>query len=213
MAYSDYGGYAYRNGKRVVERSDATISPNGDIYGSPGMWPGFAAFAAGGEAEYNKRLNWPSGHVVLGDGPIYVVLYKQSTIHIFRGNAELDRLELLKDMPSDAIETWTHDGETRRGLNVDHFKDTETPCVFEVDGFRIEVFFRIEDNHYQYAKLTQPDGNMWHGWSGYGVGAGLEDGDHGYSTQDREIAIKKLWPESIENEDTRPAATTTKETA
>jgi hypothetical protein len=36
MAYSDYGGYAYRNGKRVTERSDATITPDGDAYGTPG---------------------------------------------------------------------------------------------------------------------------------------------------------------------------------
>ena len=35
MAYSDYGGYAYRNGKRVEARSDATISPEGDVFGSP----------------------------------------------------------------------------------------------------------------------------------------------------------------------------------
>ena len=29
MAYSDYGGYAYRNGERVRERSDYTITPDG----------------------------------------------------------------------------------------------------------------------------------------------------------------------------------------
>lgn len=73
MAYSDYGGYAYRNGKRVEARSDATISPEGDVFGSPGMWPGFAAYAAGGMDGYEKRRDWPSGHAVLGDGPIYVV--------------------------------------------------------------------------------------------------------------------------------------------
>jgi hypothetical protein len=64
MAYSDYGGYAYRNGKRVEDRSDATISPDGDVFGSPGIWPGFAAYAAGGKDEYEKRREWPSGHAV-----------------------------------------------------------------------------------------------------------------------------------------------------
>jgi hypothetical protein len=33
MAYSDYGGYAYRNGKRVENRSDCTITPEGDTFG------------------------------------------------------------------------------------------------------------------------------------------------------------------------------------
>ena len=54
-----------------------------------------------------------------------------------------------------------------------------------------------EDNYYVYARLTQPDGNVWHGWSGYGVGAGLEDAGYGFSTADRESKLRDLWPESI----------------
>jgi hypothetical protein len=38
---------------------------------------------------------------------------------------------------------------------------------------------------------------VWHGWSGYGVGAGLEDCGYGYSTEDREDVLRALWPESI----------------
>lgn len=197
MAYSDYGGYAYRNGKRVESRSDATISPDGDVFGSPGIWPGFAAFASGGKGEYERRREWPTGHVVLGDGPIYVVLYKQSTVTIHRGPEKLDELALLKDMPPEAVETWQLGGESHRSINTDRFRETEDCCVFEVDGWRLEVFFRIEDNHYQYARLAQPDGNVWHGWSGYGVGAGLEDCDYGYSTDDRDCVLRALWPESI----------------
>ena len=194
MAYSDYGGYAYRNGERVEERSDATISPDGDVFGSPGMWPGFAAYAAGGENEYEKRKDWPKGHVVLGDGPIYVALYKQSDLSIYCGPEILDELALLKDMPTEAVENWTdRDGKAHRWLNTDYFKTTKDRCVFEVDGWRLEVFFLIEDNHYQYAKLTQPDGNVWHGWSGYGVGAGLEDADYGYSTSEREDMLWELF--------------------
>jgi hypothetical protein len=194
MAYSDYGGYAYRNGVRVESRSDCTISPEGDTFGSPGMWPGFAAFAAGGKAEYEKRQEWPSGHAVLGDGPIYAVLYKQSSISLHRCGEALDMLSLLKDAPDSAITEWTdEEGKTHRWLNTDHFTSSEDCCVFEVDEWRLEVFFRIEDNHYQYAKLTQPDGNVWHGWAGYGVGAGLEDAGYGYSTEDREDALWELF--------------------
>ena len=45
MAYSDYGGYAYKNGKRVVERSDAVITDAAQSI--PGMYPGFAFVAQG----------------------------------------------------------------------------------------------------------------------------------------------------------------------
>ena len=198
MSYSDYGGYAYRNGKRVEERSDATISPDGDVFGSPGMWPGFAAYAEGGEDEYKKRREWPSGHVVLGDGPIYVVLHKTSSLTIYRGPERLDGLSLLKDMPSNAVKVWTDkEGRAHRWLNTDYFQSTEECCVFEVDGWRVEAFFTVEDNDYQYVKLTQPDGNVWHGWSGYGVGAGFEEDDYGFSTSEREDVLRSLWPESI----------------
>lgn len=199
MAYSDYGGYAYRNGRRVEERSDATITPEGDTFGTPGAWPGFGMLAAGvPHEEVQKRIEWPNGHAVLGDGPIYVVLYKQSYLSIYRGPNKLDSLAFLKDAPEAAIEVWKDkEGIEHRWLNEDHFKTTEECCVFEVDGYRVEAFFRIEDNHYQYVRLIQPDGNVWHGWSGYGVGAGLEDCGYGYSTSDREDMLKELWPESI----------------
>ena len=55
MAYSDYGGYAYRNGERVDDRSDATITPDGDTYGTPGSYPGFALLAAGVPASPPSR--------------------------------------------------------------------------------------------------------------------------------------------------------------
>lgn len=194
MAYSDYGGYAYRNGERVESRSDATISPEGDVFGSPGLWPGFAAILAGGQEEYEKRKNWPTGHVVLGDGPIYVILYKQSCVRVYRGLEELDKVSLLKGMPPKAVYEWEYGGESGRSINEDYFKETETCCVLDVDGWKLEVFFREEDNHYQYARLTQPDGNVWHGWSGYGVGAGLEDSGYGYSTSDREENLWMLFP-------------------
>lgn len=197
MAYSDYGGYAYRNGERVESRSDATIGPDGDVFGSPGIWPGFAAMAAGGREEYEKRKEWPSGHVVLGDGPIYVVLYKQSSVSIHRWQDSLDTIALLKDMPPEAIETWTDkENCTHQWLNTDYFKNTEKCCVFEVDGLKLEVLFREEDNHYQYARLTQPDGVVWTGFSGYGVGAGHEDADYGYSTEEREGVLFDLFPPS-----------------
>lgn len=193
MAYSDYGGYAYRNGERVESRSDATIGPAGDVFGSPGMWPGFAAYAAGGKEEYEKRKDWPSGHAVLGDGPIYIALYKQSSLTIVKAGNEIDLLDVAVDLPAEAIGSWEHEGKINRYLETAYFRDSEIPCIFELDDWKITVFWREEDNHYQYVEVVQPNGVRWHGWSGYGVGAGLEDCGYGYSTQDRDDVLWKLF--------------------
>lgn len=192
MAYSDYGGYAYRNGQRVVDRSDCTITPDGDTFGTPGCYPGFAMVAAGmQEDEVMERIKWPSGHAVLGDGPVYVVLYKQSGTHLHRGPEELD-LESHADSPQ--IEEWKNPetGKVSRWLNTDHYKTTGEPLVVNVDGCTLTIFYEISDNHYQYARLDQPDGTVWLGFSGYGVGAGLEDAGYGYSTDDCETRLFEL---------------------
>jgi hypothetical protein len=174
MAYSDYGGYAYRNGTRIEERSDATITPEGDTYGTPGSYPGFALLASGvAHDEVMKRTQWPSGHAVLGDGPVYLVLRKTYAT-LYRGPEQ-------RDFPID------------RGDCVEN----EVRRTIELDGCKVELIYTQEDNHYVYARLTQPDGNVWHGWSGYGVGAGLEDCGYGFSTSEREDTLAKYWPESM----------------
>lgn len=187
MSYSDYGGYAYRNGKHIIDRSDATITSAGDVFGIPGLWPGFVKDFVGEEAK-----SWPSGHVVLGDGPIYVVLYKQSNIRIYRWLEQLDLLEILPDEYSHLIKTFQYDDSGKKYFDCDNDK-----CHFDVDGYRIDYITEYTNNFYQYAKLTQPDGVVWAGWSGYGVGAGLEDAGYGYSTEYCENRIKKIYPEAF----------------
>ncbi len=179
MAYSDYGGYAYRNGKRVLERSDAVLSSEG-LKSTPGMWPGFVLPEARSVGSY---------HVIMGDGPVHVTLYKQSSLGILVNGDEQDELAVctIKDVPA-----WEY--KDSKGIDVDVFKDSNEVCTFEVADHKIEVFWRDdEDNHYQYVRLTQPDGNTWLGFSGYGVGAGFEDGDYGYSNADREGTLFELF--------------------
>lgn len=183
MAYSDYGGYAYRNGIRVVERSDAVLTPEG-VQSTPGQWPGWTIEAGRGGQSF---------HALLGDGPIYVGLYKQSGVHVHRLAERLDPVDLLREPTPDATEGF----EGQRWINDDSFRSRGVPCVLEADGCTIEVHWTYEDNYYQYVRLTQPDGSVWHGWSGYGVGAGLEDCGYGYCTKDREEMLSYLWPESI----------------
>lgn len=169
MAYSDYGGYAYRNGERVEDRSDATITPEGDTYGTPGSYPGFALIGAGMPAdEIRARLAWPKGHAVLGDGPVFIVLYKQGA-SLYKGQQAQTKWA-----------GWDDDPPQRYHI--------------ELDGHTADIVLTYEDNYYAYARLTQPDGTVWHGFSGYGVGAGLEDAGYGFSTRDRIKTLAELWP-------------------
>ena len=182
MAYSDYGGYAYRNGQRVIERSDAVLSPDG-VKATPGMWPGWVL---------PEGRHGGSYHALLGDGPIFVSLYKQSTLMFHRLSDDVFPADVCVT-PDVAVHSMEWGGKPYRYIETDDFKRSERPCVFEVDGHRITVYWREEDNHYQYAEVVQPDGTKWHGWSGYGVGAGLEDCRYGYSTDDREDVLWSLF--------------------
>lgn len=180
MAYSDYGGYAYRNGEHVLARSDTVLTPEG-VQSTPGQWPGWTLEAGRNGGAY---------HVLLGDGPIFVGLYKQSYVKLHRLAEDLELTDFIVDAPEGAVEMYNEG----RWLNAEHFKTTEEPAHFEIDGHKLTLYFLIGDNHYCYAKLEQPDGTVWTGFSGYGVGAGLEDGGHGYSTDACVAKLEELFP-------------------
>ena len=182
MAYSDYGGYAYRNGERVEERSDAVLTDEG-LKSTPGAWPGFFLPEGRGGQSF---------HVILGDGPIHIGMYKQSYVSVFNNGEQIELMDLAKSKYPDAIKTWDNDGTPTEYFDEDYFRDSETMSV-EIDGHTLEVYWLIDDNYYVYVRLTQPDGNVWTGFSGYGVGAGLEDAGYGYSTDEREQAMGEHW--------------------
>ena len=184
MAYSDYGGYAYRDGVRVEARSDAVLSPEG-IKSTPGAWPGWTLL---------EGRSGGSFHALLGDGPIFVGLYKQSHLEVHRLGEELDIVTLLTDPEPDAIGSYPDDGKTVRYIDSDHFINIGKPCVLEVDGHRITITWEYSANYYIYVKLEQPDGTVWTGFSGYGVGAGFEDAGYGFSTQAQEDRLRELYP-------------------
>lgn len=184
MAYSDYGGYAYRNGARVKERSDAVLSPDG-IKSTPGQWPGWTLPEGRCGSSY---------HVLLGDGPIFVSLYKQSSLGIHRLGEEIDPLTVATG--DTGMRTWDA-GEGKKYLDTETFVESGEPATFEVDGFRLTVRFVHCDNHYILARLEQPDGTVWHGWSGYGVGAGLEDCGYGYDSDSVERLMLDFWPDAV----------------
>lgn len=186
MAYSDYGGFAYRNGVRVEDRSDAVIGVDMVNHGQPGVWPGFVAHANGKtpeEAQEQREMS-VDGHVVLGDGPVLVSMYKQTSLRVFvvKDGALFPQglAEIAVDLPPELLTTW----EGKPDVNTFEAAEQNAGVLrFEIEGHQIEAVFEQTDNFYQFARLTQPDGTVWTGFSGYGVGAGLEDGDHGYSTE------------------------------
>ncbi len=211
MAYSDYGGYAFRNGRRIVDRSDAVLTDR--AFTVPGTYPGFA-FAAqgiGAEEGYKLRNESPNGHVVLGDGRLHVGLYKSYAVTAWLDGREIDLLSHGVDLPEALIARENSEGKPiAPALNpVDWAEgnvDREVAAFAFPDGSRLEVLWVEEDNLYIYARLAQPDGTVWAGWSGYGVGAGLEDCGYGYSTEERNRRLVKLWPEAIRTGDPEQTA-------
>lgn len=177
MAYSDYGGYGYRNGRRIEERSDACFTSEG-LKSTCGEWPGWTI---------PEGRSGRSYHVILGDGPIFVCLYK-SSFAIFLNGEEIDQFDYCLN---DDAKYYVSDD--RKYINTDIFKETGEKCSIKINDHLIEVYWREEDNFYQYVKLTQPDGTVWLGFSGYGVGAGLEDGAYGYRTTERIGVLSDLF--------------------
>ncbi len=110
MAYSDYGGYAFRNGERVEDRSDFVLTPDGG-FGTPGSYPGFAMIAAG--INPKPLLDNPMSHACLGDGPLFVGLYKQFGVnpYLIKDGAieSFDLLDCEHSIAGDRIETYKGD--------------------------------------------------------------------------------------------------------
>ena len=168
MAYSDYGGYAYRDGRHIPERSDAVITAEG-IKSTCGMWPGWTI---------PESREGGSYHALLGDGEILVGLYKQSSLSLFLNGEDFPILGVIKAKYPESIKAY--DG--KEYWDSDYFRDNELTMAVDVGPHKLEAFFEYSDNYYLFVRLTQEDGAVWTGWSGYGVGAGLEDAGYGFST-------------------------------
>jgi hypothetical protein len=191
MAYSDYGGKAYRNGVWIEDRSDCVILPTEELFSTPGMWPGFATLTVGTTWKQAADLtNLPTGHAILGDGPIYLVLYKQSTVKLYRGFEEIDIVSLID---KETAHLCTFEGEVF--IFTDMYALREEPIIVSLDGHEITIWWTHEDNFYVYAQVKQPDGTCWQGWSGYRVGVGFNEDEEKYSSAARDEKMKTLFSE------------------
>ena len=111
MAYSSYGGYVFRNGESRLDRCDAVMR-DGVEKTVPGLWPGFAFAAQGMPFEEIRDAIWenPRGHVLLGDGPLLVGLYKQSDVWVWIDRRQIDLVKHGVDLPEEAFMTEKWDG-------------------------------------------------------------------------------------------------------
>lgn len=178
MSYSDYGGYAYKDGVHIEDRSDYTWTPEGG-FGTPGVYPGFAALTAGATREEALALqDMPRGHAVIGDSKFLVTLYKQSSVIVY---------DISDNQPKELYDISPYE-EIYENFHIAQ-KDIDLG-----DGYELNIFFIEEDNYYCYARLKQPDGHIWTAFSGYGVGAGLENCGYGFSTEERVEKLFDLFP-------------------
>lgn len=188
MAYSDYGGHAYKDGKFREDHCDVRIYGEGsDKKGD--HYPYFFGD--------KKKDDLPSAHVSLGDKSVRVMLYKQSWFEIWREGKKLNNFKILTQESKDAVpdyQTSYKDDDDQPYFNTDAFLSAGKAAVFWFNGYRLEMFWEETDNHYQYARLTQPDGSVWTGFSGYGVGNGLEECGYGFSTDKCIERLKELFP-------------------
>ena len=189
MAYSDYGGRVYRNGVEINDRCDVEISAEG-LCSTPGSWPGWLLAVSGRSIE-DLGGCW---HAVLGSGPTFLALYKQSTFHIFDGFERELSNEEIKDAVQKESPAFFTTYEGNLYVDDDKYRTEDQALRLLIAGTEISLRWTEEDNFYVYAHMKEADGTVWAGWSGYGVGCGLEDGSYGFSSTERDRMLEDLFP-------------------
>ena len=196
MAYSSYGGLAYRNGELVIERSDYVMRADGRVKGSPGVHPGFAALAEGATRDEVVTMgqDCPMAHAVLGEHPLLLLLYKQTTARVFYQGRRIQSFEPTEEFWERArVET----SEAAPAVEHHEFRpDVDDRLPAEVPRTKFEVVYRQGDQIGVYARVTIHDGEeermgrtttwrkagtIWTGWSAYGAGAGFEEDTEDYA--------------------------------
>lgn len=188
MGYGQYGGIAYRNGARVDDRSDAMIKPDMGNLGIPGCIPDPSTAGMSASDFAAIRKSCVRAHVVLGDGPVLVSLNKTSWFDIsvlrdgaFHALTDQELAAAAVDLPEDLLEK-DDDGEPVAPRALDRFRlgdmdGHEGVVRFGVDGHVVEYRMMRVRGYAQHARLTQPDGTVWSGFSGSEIGYGFEDED------------------------------------
>lgn len=184
MSYSGYGGRGFRNGIHVPECSDHSAV----LIGLPMAPAGTHKYEQykgewheGSDKEKGYWIKEPLptvfGHVVLGDGPIYVELFKQSSFQIYKYGY-------------------------KEPILVESDYTGSNDYQFDIDGHHIDISLRSDENcdyinnFYIFAQMIQPNGTIWSGFSGNACGGGwdqeIEEGWE--NTNIGQNALAKIFP-------------------
>lgn len=151
MAYSNWGAFVYRAGKRRRDCEDVPIF--GDRSDEASAAPGARIWINLMKAKLSGGEQPPWGHThhaVLGDGPVRLVGYKSyPALWIARGDS-IDKIEI----------EWSWDDKQTRTGEIDGYRWTAEP---EEDPEAVSL------------SLVDPDGTVWTSRCGYCIGAGHED--------------------------------------
>jgi len=185
MSSNDYGGYAYRNGVKILDRSDVTL---GAVkLQNPDLW-GNVEIPQNSQEPYHHGVTYRF-HLLLGDGPVYLSFVKH-----YPG---LYNLNQFVNLPSRVDRPW------RPGLwggttyiDIAHGFENTKRFIHKFEGYKITIHFLYDPYPYAYAQLEQPDGTIWAGFAGQQVGAGFE-GAVGYGGEESDklsaACEKRLW--------------------
>lgn len=126
---------------------------------------------------------------VLGNGKIKLRLYKgyHAAFTTHDGEPEIKIKGISELLDSRVL----YPGETYSA--TDFWIDQDTGKYgYSTTASKITIWRVQEDNNYIYARIVTPNGDVWSGYSGYGVGDEFEDGSYGYRNKDRMRTLKKL---------------------
>ncbi len=152
-----------------------------------------SVFLNGKKTHNQVRVPW--GDAVLGNGPVYFSLYKQTNINLYKDKEEINILDHIKNKLDGYIHEYKdRDGSIKQVLNDDVYRDSFTPLEIEYEGRKITVWFTSEDNFYVYARLIEPNGDVWTAFSGYGVGDAFLLNQYEYDTAKRIDNLFRLFP-------------------
>lgn len=194
MSYSEYGGNGYRNGVHIVNASDAIITPELENLGEPGYNAAYGnAARTMGRDEFDAACAQAvKGHVVLGDGPILVALHKSNTItiHIQENGAfrEVEPVDIADDLPEDAISEYN---SGLRTIDTQYVKDKALLVRMTLEGHSIIWSINARPN-FQQVQVTQPNGTVWSGFSGYEIGAGHDEEDTAEYAERHQAFVRSL---------------------
>lgn len=172
MAYSDYGAFVYKNGKRRNDKEDVPVW-GADVELEVGS--GARIFANLMKNRGKGSFEWweHCHHGVIGDGEVRVGCYKQGFPCVYYlENGEVKSLEdeVIIALCGDECLEYVEEYDGKRYFSYDYnvkFEFMGRKFSFEGGSFSGKPGY--------FASMTEPDGTEWLCEYDYWYGAGFED--------------------------------------